>query len=90
MRNKHHRGVLAHPSLEGSGEQKYNVNHTASQLSYDTSSALHLEKLKPVFQPFDLVRHHNHLSFPAPHSKPVKEYNPQSGGFWTVGTGMCN
>jgi hypothetical protein len=86
--NKHHRGVLAHQSLEVFGAQNYKVGDFS--MPNDTSLTLHLEKTKQIFQPFDLVRHHNHLSFPAPHMKPIKEYTPQNDGFWTIGTGMCN
>jgi hypothetical protein len=86
--NKNHRGILAHKSLEVFGAQNYKVGDFT--MPNDTSVYLHLEKRKNIYEPFDLVRHNNHLSFPAPHTKPIKKFTPQNEGFWTLGSGMCN
>jgi hypothetical protein len=54
-------------------------------LPVDTPFQLHLEKVgaRNTFQPFDMWRHHNHMSWlPNPHIAYRVAHTPDNNGFW--------
>ena len=75
---KKHLGVQPHHKNKSWGANPF--NHDPSTVPQESPLALLLKKNIPEYQPFDVVRHHNHMG--TPYAQLNLAHVPDVFGFW--------